>query len=60
MNSPDTNNLWQHWTLQQRDGVAHLIFDQQNSKVNTLSETVLAELKIIIDVLQQQRPEGYH
>src|SRR5207248_8836848 len=52
-------NPWRHWRLaRDENGIAWLLFDKADAKVNTLSEEVLAELNDVLEQLERELPKG--
>lgn len=54
-----TDKGYKNWALEKdSDNVLWLIFDKENSPVNTLNTDVVAELDIILDQINQDKPAG--
>src|SRR6266571_5226034 len=50
---------WTHWRMRQdADGIAWLLFDNNDARVNTLSEAVLTELDSVLAQIERDRPRG--
>lgn len=56
---PQPQETWANFRLRtDADGIAWLLFDQQDASANTLSAAVLGELDAILDKLERDRPRG--
>lgn len=53
------NETFQHWRIDRgEDGIASLVIDVADSRVNVLSRAVLEELERCLDVIETERPRG--
>jgi 3-hydroxyacyl-CoA dehydrogenase / enoyl-CoA hydratase / 3-hydroxybutyryl-CoA epimerase len=57
--APEANGPYRNFRLtRDSDGIAWLLFDRAGTSANTLSADVLAELDLVIAVLEGERPTG--